>query len=260
MNDITPADLARGRKLKIGAAAAPVVLTGLPAAVTFVLMLLAATGPPVAAVILFFGIIATAIGFVTGMFILGLLVHKRSQWTREMREIIASDGIKAEEIDWFKNELKSNEKRALRAVEARDLLLADAYRETLASRLTATRIVKSSKQELLLAKRRQNSLKQLRSARSEEFQAEIGRDLEKIGKINDEAKLKLSEAEARLQMIEAAASRGGSLADSELALKKLSARTAELPLALESAKMADEIRLELEREDADNFPQFEDGN
>ena len=260
MNDITPADLARGRKLKIGAAAAPVVLTGLPAAVTFVLMLLAATGPPVAAVILFFGIIATAIGFVTGMFILGLLVHKRSQWTREMREIIASDGIKAEEIDWFKNELKSNEKRALRAVEARDLLLADAYRETLASRLTATRIVKSSKQELLLAKRRQNSLKQLRSARSEEFQAEIGRDLEKIGKINDEAKLMLSEAEARLQMIEAAASRGGSLADSELALKKLSARTAELPLALESAKMADEIRLELEREDADNFPQFEDGN
>ena len=260
MNDITPADLARGRKLKIGAAAAPVVLTGLPAAVTFVLMLLAATGPPVAAVILFFGIIATAIGFVTGMFILGLLVHKRSQWTREMREIIASDGIKAEEIDWFKNELKSNEKRALRAVEARDLLLADAYRETLASRLTATRIVKSSKQELLLAKRRQNSLKQLRSARSEEFQAEIGRDLEKIGRINDEAKLMLSEAEARLQMIEAAASRGGSLADSELALKKLSARTAELPLALESAKMADEIRLELEREDADNFPQFEDGN
>ena len=223
-------------------------------------MLLAATGPPVAAVILFFGIIATAIGFVTGMFILGLLVHKRSQWTREMREIIASDGIKAEEIDWFKNELKSNEKRALRAVEARDLLLADAYRETLASRLTATRIVKSSKQELLLAKRRQNSLKQLRSARSEEFQADIGRDLEKIGKINDEAKLMLSEAEARLQMIEAAASRGGSLADSELALKKLSARTAELPLALESAKMADEIRLELEREDADNFPQFEDGN
>ena len=258
MNDITPADLARGRKLKIGAAAAPVVLTGLPAAVTLLLMLLAASGPPVAAVILFFGIIATAIGFVTGMFILGLLVHKRSQWTREMREIIASDGIKAEEIDWFKNELKSNEKRALRAVEARDLLLADAYRETLASRLTATRIVKSSKQELLLAKRRQNSLKQFRSTRSEEFQTEIGRDLEKIDKINVEAKLMLSEAEARLQMIEAAVSRGGSLADSELALKKLSARTAELPLALESAKMADEIRLELEREDAENLPQLED--
>ena len=157
--------------------------------------------------------------------------------------------IKAEEIGWFKSELKSNEKRALKAVEARDLLLADAYRETLASRLTATRIVKSSKRELFLTKKRQNSLKQLRSSRAEEFQTEIAKDLEKIGKINDEAKLMLAEAESRLQMIEAAASRQGSLADSELALKKLSARTAELPLALEAAKMSEEIRLELEKEE-----------
>ena len=61
----------------------------------------------------------------------------------------------------------------------------------------------------------------------------------------------LSEAEARLQMIEAAASRGGNLADSELALKKLSARSKELPLALESAKMTEEIRKELENEPID---------
>ena len=253
MNDITPRDLARGRKLKIGAVMAPVLLTMLPGLTTFLLLLLAASGPPVAAVILFLGIIATCLGFITGSVITGILVHKRSVWTKEMRERIAADGIKAEEIGWFRNELKSNEKRALKAVEARDLLLGDAYRETLASRLTATRIVRSSKRELLLAMRRQNSLKQLKSFSSEEFQSEIGRDIDKIGKINDEAKLMLSEAEARLQMIEAAASRGGNLADSELALKKLSARTAELPLALESAKMAEEIRLELEKEDADNI-------
>ena len=253
MNDITPRDLARGRKLKIGAVMAPVLLTMLPGLTTFLLLLLAASGPPVAAVILFVGIIATCLGFITGSVITGILVHKRSVWTKEMRERNAADGIKAEEIGWFRNELKSNEKRALKAVEARDLLLGDAYRETLASRLTATRIVRSSKRELLLAMRRQNSLKQLKSSSSEEFQSEIGRDIDKIGKINDEAKLMLSEAEARLQMIEAAASRGGNLADSELALKKLSARTAELPLALESAKMAEEIRLELEKEDADNI-------
>ena len=69
-----------------------------------------------------------------------------------------------------------------------------------------------------------------------------------------------AESEARLQMIEAAASRGGNLADSELALKKLSARTAELPLALESAKMAEEIRLELEKEGLDDFPQLDTEN
>ncbi len=249
MNDITPADLTRGRKLKIGAIAAPIILTLLPALLTLVMLLMTFGGGPLTAVILFAGIVATVIGFVSGIVVAAILASKRAGWTKEMREIIAADGIKAEEIEWFRNELKSNEKRALKAVVARDLLLADAYRETLASRLTATRIVKSSKRELLMAKRRQNSLKQLKSERSDDFQLEIGKDIEKITNINIEAKVMLSEAEARLQMIEAAASRGGNLADSEIALKKLSARTAELPLALESAKMTEEIRRELENEE-----------
>ena len=249
MYEITPADLSRGRKLKAGAIGAPLLFTLVPVIITLALLLLAASGPPVAAVILFAGIFATVIGFVTGLVIAAILGKKASVWTMEMKDKIAADGIKAEEIGWFKHELKPNEKRALEAVEARDLMLADAYRETLASRLTATRIIKSSKQELLLAKRRQNSLKQLKSSRANEFQAEIAKDLEKIGNINEEAKLMLAEAESRLQMIEAAASREGTLADSELALKKLSARTAELPLALESAKMSEEIRRELDNED-----------
>ena len=248
MYEITAIDIARGRKLKIGAVAAPLLLSIIPAFVTFLLLLLAASGPPAAALILFFGVIATFVGFIVGLGITGVLVHKYSKWSKEMRERIAADGIRAEEINWFRNELRPNEKRALKAVEARDALLGDAYRETLASRLTATRIVRSSKRELLLAKKRQSSLKQLKSARAGEFQTEIGKDIEKIGKINEEAKLMLVEAESRLQMIEAAASRGGTLADSELALKKLSARTSALPLALESAKIAEEIRLELERE------------
>lgn len=248
MYEITQSDLARGRKLKIGAVAAPFVLTLIPALITLVLMLLAASGPPAAAVILFFGIVATAVGFLTGVATALILTYRRSVWTKEMREKIAADGIKAGEIAWFWGEMKPSEKRALRDVEARDLLLGDAYRETLASRLTATRILKSSKKELLLSKRRQNSVKQLKSARAAEFQATIQSDVEKITKISEEAKLMLAEAESRLQMIEAAASRSGGLADNELALKRLNARTAELPLALENAKMTDEIRLELERE------------
>ena len=249
MSDITKAEFGRGKKLAAAAVAAPIVLTAVPAIATFVLMLLASGGPPVAAVIFFSGIIVTALSFLSGTIISGVLFGRRAKWTREMRERIAADGIKAEEIGWFRHELKSNEKRALKAVEARDLLLADAYRETLASRLTATRIVKSSKQELLLAKKRQSSLKQLKSSRAEEFQAEIVKDIGKISKINDEAKNMLAEAESRLQMIEAVASRQGGLADSELALKKLSARSSELPLALEAAKMSDEIRIELEKEE-----------
>ncbi len=249
MYEITKAELGRGKKLAVGAVAAPIALTAIPGAVTFLLMLLAAAEPPVAVVIFFVGMILTALGFLSGLIISGVLFGRRARWTKELRERIAADGIRAEELDWFRHELKSNEKRSLKAVEARDLLLGDAYRETLASRLTATRIVKSSRQELVLARRRQNSLKQLKSSRSEEFHAEIEKDIGKISKIGDEAKNMLAEAESRLQMIEAAASRHGGLADSEMALKKLSARTSELPLALEAAKMSEEIRLELEKED-----------
>jgi hypothetical protein len=248
MADITKKDMERGRKLVAGAVAAPAILTAVPALITLLLLILAPLAPPSAVVVFFFGAVFTVLGFLIGLGIAGLLVHRRSRWIRDMRERIAADGIRAEEIGWFTNELKAAEKRALKAVEARDLLLGDAYRETLASRLTATRILRSSKRELMLARKREGKIKMLKSGRREEFLSEIKRDIEKVSVIRDEASAMLAEAEARLQMIEAAATRGGSLADSELALKKLSARTRELPLALESARMSEEIRLELEAE------------
>src|SRR5437868_9702823 len=105
MHEITRKDLARWRKLKIGAASAPVLFSLVPVTVTFLLLLFAASGPPAAAVILFFGIVATIIGFVIGLGVSGFLIHKHSKWSREIRERIAADGIRAEEINWFRNEL-----------------------------------------------------------------------------------------------------------------------------------------------------------
>ena len=248
--DISKRDLARGRNLKIAAVSAPLVLGGIPAVIFLFLMFVFGSTPPVAAMFFFIGLILTIIGFVIGLGLTGFFAYRHSNWTKEMRELIAADGIKAEEIEWFRNELKTGEKRALREMQ-RDPMLQDAYRETLASRLTAARIVRSSKTELFLAKRRQAKLKQLKKLNresSEKFKAEIDSDIEKISSINDEAKLMLAEAESRLQLIEAAAARGSHLADSELALKKLSARAAELPLALEEERMAEDIRKELEAE------------
>ncbi len=245
---VTDRELARGRNLKIAAWTAPFLLTGVPAALFFALTLVFGTTPPVAFTILVFGIILTAMGFIAGLSASGIFAYRYSNWTTEMREKIAADGIRAEEIEWFRHELKSNEKRALKEISRSDLLLADAYRETLASRLTATRIVQSSKKELLQTQRRKAKLKNLRSERAGEFRTQIDNDAEKIASINEEAKLMLIEAEARLQMIEAAAARGSSLADSELALKKLSARSKSLPLALEEARMTEEIKKELDSE------------
>ncbi len=249
--DVTKKDLAKGRNLRIAAWTAPFLLPALIAGLFLLLTLVFGSTPPVAAVIFFTGIILTVIGFVVGVAVSAISAYRLSNWTSEMRERIAADGIKAEEIEWFRHELKSSEKRALKSIESADDLLADAYRETLASRLTATRIIKSSKRELLLAQRRQNKLKYLKIENSPKFQEQIARDVEKLSGINREAAQMLTEAEARLQMIEAAATRGTSLADSELALKKLSSRASELPLALEAAKMEEEIRQELQREPLD---------
>ncbi|MFN6963996.1 MAG: hypothetical protein ACK4S4_09550 [Pyrinomonadaceae bacterium] len=247
--EIPERDAARGRNLKFAAAASPVVLGGVPLVLTFALTFLFGTTPPIAATILFLGLIVSMAGFVLGLGLTGFFVYRYSGWTAEMRERIASHGIRAEEIEWFRRELKPSEKRALRQLAAGDPMLADAYRETLASRLTATRIIRSAQKEKALMQRRRNKLRSLKSQNSSDFLRQVDDDLQRIGGIHDEARSMLAEAESRLQIIEAAAVRGTSLADSELALKKLSARTAELPLALESARMADEIRRELEAED-----------
>lgn len=246
--EVTQRELARGRNLKIAAVSAPLVLTGVPAVLFTVLAFLFGSTPPVAFTIFVVGIILTAIGFVAGLAFTGYFAYRYSTWTSEMREKIAADGIKAEEIEWFRAELKSGEKKALRSISGSDALLADAYRETLASRLTATRIVRSSKRELSAIQRRRGKIKQFKTERGKEFREQIEQDAAKVSAIHDEAKQMLAEAEARLQMIEAAAVRGRSTADNELALKKLSTRAANLPLALEEARLTQEMSKQLEAE------------
>lgn len=246
--DIDARELARGRNLRLAAIASPVVLTLLPIIVSAILFVLFASSPPVAATILFFGFLITAIGFLKGAILSAIFAYKYSRWRNEVRELMAVDGIKAGEVDWFRHELKPQEKRALKEMERNDPLLADAYRETLASRLTATRVIRATRKKLNETKRRENKLRQLKTERKAEFLDSIKKDAEKIEKINADAQGMLGEAEARLQMIEAAALRGGSLAGTELAMKRLSARSSELPLALQEAQAAEEIRSELERE------------
>lgn len=244
--DISPRELARGRNLKAAAFLSPVVLTIPVLILTFILVFFLAASPPVAATMLFLGLVATVIGLFAGLALSGVFSYRYSNWKDSMRERMAADGIKAEEVGWFKKELRPSEKRALRDISASDEVLADAYRETLASRLTASRIIRSSKKELLLTQRRQQKLRQLKTERSKEFQLQIQKDVEKLSGINTDAKQMLIEAESRLQMIEAAAMRGGNLAGSEVALKKLAARASELPLAVEAALLHQEAVAEVE--------------
>jgi len=245
--EVTRKDLAKDKALKFGAWIVPALLAIIPALIFFLLFLFSSAAPT-AFTFLFLSISTLVGGFLLGLIFTGGILYYRSNWLKKVRERIAVDGIKANEVDWFRHELTTTEKKSLKEMDTSNLLLADAFRDTLAARLTATRILKSSRQELLLVERRQNKLKYLKSENSANLQNELKEDLIKLNQIKNEAEEMRVEAETRLQMIEAASRRGTNLADNELALRKLSARTAELPLALESAKMEEEIRRELEKE------------
>src|SRR5687767_7763091 len=109
--DVTPRELARGRNLKAAAWLTPVVMTGVPAIITFLLLFLTVTNPPAAATILFLGMVVTALAFVASLALSGFFAFRYSKWKDVTRERIAADGIKAEEIEWFQRELKPAEKR-----------------------------------------------------------------------------------------------------------------------------------------------------
>jgi len=241
--EVTRSDSAKNKALRYGAWTAPVTLAVVPALFFFILFLTVGSIP-----YFFWSLVSLVVGAILGLAVSGGLLFYRSRWLAKIRERIAVDGVKAHEVVWFKNELTTNEKKSLKEIAAKNPLLADAFCDTLAVRLTAARILKSTKQELLLVSRRQNKLKYLKSENSVNLQDELKKDAENLEKIKREAEEMRVEAETRVQMIEAAHRRGANLADSELTLKKLAARTSELPLALKSAKMEQEIRRELENE------------
>lgn len=242
---VTRRDSAKGKALSFGAWASPFLFALIPAAIFFILYLTSGIN----VVFLFWSLISLVAGALFGLMISAALLYYRSRWSARLRERIAIDGIKAQEVDWFKNELTTAEKQSLKQIEAKNQpLLTDAFRDSLAVRLTAARILKSTKQEILLVERRRNKLKYLKSENSANLQEDLKNDFDKLQQINGEAEAMRVEAETRLQMIDAASRRGTTFNDSELTLKKLAARTSELPLALEEAKMEREIRRELEEE------------
>jgi hypothetical protein len=239
--EITNKDLTKDKALKYSAWLSPFVLSVLPALITFLIGFFSANP-----VVIFLSLFLFIGGFVLGLIVSASSLIYRSRWHATMRERLAIDGIKASELNWFMHEVSSSDKKSLRELEAVNPLTADAYRETLAAKLTAIRIAKSSKQELLLVQKRQSKLKLLKGENLNILLEELKSDKENLENINSEANDMKVEAETRLQMIEAASRRGTSFVDAELALKKLSARTQELPLALESLKMEEEFRKELE--------------
>jgi len=172
----------------------------------------------------------------------------RRRWTKQVRERLALDGITADEIDWFRSELTTSEKRALKDMDKQQPLLADAYRETLALRLNGSRVISNARRDLLQVERRISRASYLRGPDSTVLLDDLRRDRERLQTVKQEGTSRLDEAEARLQTIEAAASRGASWTETNYMLQRLDQGQRSAPLALESAREQQQLREDAERE------------
>jgi hypothetical protein len=199
-----------------------------------------------AAVFLLLGLGALGFGFVIGVAALIVILLYRRRWHRNLRDRLASDGITASEVTWFMAELSSEERRSLNEIQKTNPLLADAYVETLASRLTASRILARSKRELLLVSRRLNSARAIIDADTSALVADLEADRIQLENVKVESTSRLAEAKARLQTIEAAASRSLTQTETDFMLRRLSAAQSQLPLAIEMAKLERKAAEELE--------------
>jgi hypothetical protein len=223
-------------------------LVTLPAPIIFFLLYLMSASIESAAIFVFLTIASLIAGSFIGLMAVIFILLYRRRWMKRMRERLAADGITADELDWFMSELTTAERQTLKAIEAQNPLLADAYRETLAARLTASRVLASAKRELLSVERRINRAALLQGANTTGLQEELRADRSRLEKVRDEGSSYLAEVQARLQMIEATASRGASFAETDMALKRLGNLRDQMPLALEAARMEQQARFEIEND------------
>lgn len=176
-----------------------------------------------------------------------LVVLYRRRWERQLRDRMATNGITANELDWFLPELTRAERRTLKEMRQRSPLLADAYRDTLAARLTAARVAAHAGRERVAVERRLRDAATLQSPDRARLEADLRADRERLERVAREADEHRAEAETRLHMIEAAAGRGLSEDETAHALARLDIVKGQVPFALEAAREEQQAREELDR-------------
>ena len=232
-----------------------VLVTSIPAPLLFLVLFLMATATESAAVYLLLAGLSLIFGFALGVVIAAILLIYRRKWLSKLRDRLASDGITASEVVWFRSELTSAERAALKEIEQSNPLLADAYLETLASRLTAARIISRSKRELLRVERRLNRARTLGTPESKKLQRDLSEDHDRVKHLLQQANEHLSNAKTRLQVIEATASRKFSQADTDLMMQRLGSAQDQLPLVLEIAQLEQEMLRETNEPLTKELPQ-----
>ena len=218
-----------------------VLATSIPAPLLCLVLFLTASATDSAAVFLLLAGLSLTLGFALGVVIAAILLIYRRRWLAKLRDRLASDGITASEVVWFRSELTSAERAALKEIEQSNPALADAYLETLASRLTASRIIARSKRELLRVERRLNRARTLGTPESQTLQADLAEDHDQLKHLLQQANDHLAKAKTRLQVIEATASRKLSQGETNLMMQRLGSAQDQLPLVLEIERLEQQM-------------------
>jgi len=221
------------------------VLVTLPLPIVFLVLFLAAGTTESAAIYLLLSFVSMGLGLVVGLVVLIFLLLYRRRWHGRLRDRLAADGITAAEVPWFASELSSEERKTWGELKQKNLLLADAYCETLAARLTATRIIARARGETLKIERQINRTRNIRGVDTNSLLGDLIADRQRSEELRQEATVRLSEARARLQTIEAAANRRLSQKETDLMLRRLAASQEHFPLALEMASFEQEALREM---------------
>jgi hypothetical protein len=201
-----------------------------------------------AAVYMLLALTSMALGSASGLIVAIALLFYRRQWTARLRERLAADGITAREIPFFTSELTGLERRVLKQMKSHSPLLADAYCETLALRLNATRIVSKANRQLQTVRQQINRASRITGADASTLLKELELDQSRLQTLQDAGRRNLAEVETRLQTIEAAATRGAGWPEANLVRQRLDEGTSHPPLALETARLEQQAREDVESE------------
>ena len=212
------------------------LVSSVPLPLVFLLMFLGSAATDSAAVYLFLAGISLGLGVIVGLVLMMLLYLYRRNWLAKLRDRLAADGITASEVDWFEQELTTHERETRRQLTSQNPVLADAYVETLAARLTASRIIAKAGRELMLVRRRIGQARNIAVAATTSLRSDLEADQKRLDLIKVEADARLAEAKERLQVIEAAASRNLTENETDAMLRRLSTQE-HLPLTMEMEKL-----------------------
>jgi hypothetical protein len=256
MANLSNREAAIARVLKI-APWISILATSLPGPILFIFLFLTTAATDSAAVYLLLAGLSLAVGFSLGLLIAAVLFIYRRRWLSRLRDRLASDGITANEVVWFRSELTSAERAALSEIQKSNPLLADAYLETLASRLTASRIISKSRREILRVERRLNRARSLSTSDAASLQEDLTADRERLDQLRQQASQHLARSRTRLQEIEATATRKLNEEETELMMHRLGATQDQLPLVLEIAQLEREALKEVQALDRPLEPSHE---